>query len=263
MNPQLVQALTLLGQIALEEGNLEEARKWLSDSLNKNGEDGHTLFLLATIGIKEKKYLEARHYLEKAIAINPGIPEYYFSLITTYHEIQDYRGALELARQTLQRFPENPDAFFNVAIELTFLDEFEQAKEHFRKTIKVFERYQGPKYTQTFIAAKYKLAHLLLREGSRYEEASRILKEVVELDPNYMDAYLDLARINIRQRQYVSAGHLLERAIALEPQNAGAHYLMARTLSLAGNEREAEREYEKFNALRVTSSGNPQPGMVD
>src|SRR5439155_16540294 len=211
MNPQLVQALTLLGKIALEEGKLEEARKWLSESLNKNGENDHALFLLATIRMKETNYLEARRCLEKGIAINPNIPEYYFSLITTYHEIQDYRGALELARQTLQRFQENPDAFFNVAIELTFVDEFEQAKEHFRKTIEVFQKYPGPKYMQTLIAAKYKLAHLLLRDGSGYEEASRLLKDIVEIDPNYMDAYLVLARINIRQREYLSACHLLER----------------------------------------------------
>lgn len=263
LNPELVQSLTLLGKIALEEGDLGEGRKWLSESLSKNAENDHVLFLLATIRMKENNYLEARRCLQKGIAINPNIPEYYFSLVSTYHEAHDYRGALDLARQTLGRFPENPDAFFNVAIELTFVDEFEQAKEHFRKTIEAFKKFRGQQYMQTLIAAKYKLAHLSLRAESSYEEASRLLKEVLEMDPNYIEAYLDLARINLRQREYMSAGHLLKRAIALNPLNGAAHYLMARTLSLAGNEKEAEREYLKFDALRSDSSENPQLGMVE
>jgi len=150
----------------------------------------------------------------------------------------------------LDRFPDNPDAFFNVAIELTFLNESRQAEEYFRKTIDAFEQFAGPKYTQTLVAAKYKLSQQLLR-GESYQEAARLLNEVVEMDPNYLQAHLDLARIKIRQRLYQDARRHLERAIALNPQSEEGHYLLARAFSLAGNAIEAKREYQKFSDLRA------------
>jgi protein O-GlcNAc transferase len=250
LNPNLVQGSTLLGKIALEQGSLEEARKWLAESVVQNPANDHALFLLATIAIRESKYLEARGYLERSIAINSNIPEYYFSLVTTYHEIHDYSGALGLARQALTRFPDNPDAFFNVAIELTFVNEFEQAEEYFRKSIEAFEKFPGQKYTQTLAAAKYKLAHQLLR-GESSQEAVRLLQEVLTMDPNYLEAYVDLARLKIRLSEYQDACRLLERVIALNPQKEEAHYLLARAFSLAGNGNDAKREYQKFSDLKA------------
>lgn len=112
---------------------------------------------------------------------------------------------------------------------------------------------------------RYLAAQRLKGEAERtrslrlFEEAAKVFKEAIQLDPNAAEPHLDLGEIYFF---YLARPELAEReaeeAIRLEPQHVGAHLLLARryvyTAKMENNPRslfleQAIRAYEKVAAL--------------
>lgn len=103
-------------------------------------------------------------------------------------------------------------------------------------------------------AAEYQLGQILLAQqktveaGARFEKAS-------ELDANFPEALVALARIRIEARRYDNAIQLLQRAVQLRPKMESAHYSLMLAYRNAGRTGDARREKAELDQLQRPPEG--------
>jgi len=90
--------------------------------------------------------------------------------------------------------------------------------------------------------AFYQLGDARVRQG-RWDEAIAALQKSLWLNPFYSAPYILLGRAYHRKGQLATAEGMLRRAIAYDPNNRTAHYLLAQLLQQMGRTEEAQREF--------------------
>ena len=91
---------------------------------------------------------------------------------------------------------------------------------------------------------------LALDSLARYEEALACLREVeAQTPPNHV-TMMSLAGVLLHMGRLAESQSYLERACALQPDSADAHYNLGLTLLTAGNYREGFQEYEARWGIR-------------
>jgi adenylate cyclase len=81
------------------------------------------------------------------------------------------------------------------------------------------------------------------------KQAITLVTKAITLDDSFSYAYSLLGHLHVRTRQYDKGMAECERAIALEPNSASAHYWMGASLRLMGRHEESVRYIEK--AIRL------------
>jgi Tfp pilus assembly protein PilF len=77
----------------------------------------------------------------------------------------------------------------------------------------------------------------------------KYLSRAIELDPDFAEAHLALAKLEVRAERWTEAAAEFERAIKLDPQSAEAHYQLARVYVRLKRTDEAQRELSEFKQL--------------
>jgi tetratricopeptide (TPR) repeat protein len=101
--------------------------------------------------------------------------------------------------------------------------------------------------------AFYQLGDAYGRE-TRWDEAIRALQQSLWLNPFYSGPYILLGRAYMKKEQPATAEGMLRRAIAYDPNNRTAHYLLAQLLQQMGRAEEAKQEFAI--AERLDTRGN-------
>jgi Flp pilus assembly protein TadD len=73
----------------------------------------------------------------------------------------------------------------------------------------------------------------------------------LELSPDFVEAHVGLAKIELGNHQPEKAVTELERAIQLQPKNASAHYTLMLAYRDLGRRQEAVREMAVFRNLKA------------
>ena len=84
----------------------------------------------------------------------------------------------------------------------------------------------------------------LLRQGD-LKGATDAFTRVTEIDPAYVDGYVNIARARIDEGAHREAGQLLAKALEMSPDLPRAHYFYALTLKSAGKYDDAVRHLER------------------
>ena len=93
-----------------------------------------------------------------------------------------------------------------------------------------------------------KQAEKLTRQGETVE-AEKLLRRVIEINPQESKAKLNLANIYVKQRRLIEAYNLSIEAAKAEPKNSFAFAVLGATLLSAGNFKDASTSF--INALRL------------
>jgi tetratricopeptide (TPR) repeat protein len=88
-----------------------------------------------------------------------------------------------------------------------------------------------------------------LGDRGRFEEAEKILNQVIDLAPGFAKAYEDLGTLLVQQRKPQEAVPLLEKAIRLDAKMAEAHFQLGKALGMLGKGVEADAAFERCFAL--------------
>lgn len=78
--------------------------------------------------------------------------------------------------------------------------------------------------------AKPVAAGIELCRTGRYDEAEKLMQELIKTEPNCSHAYLILATASVGKGDLTAAEELTKRAIALDPKNREAHYNLCQLL---------------------------------
>lgn len=71
---------------------------------------------------------------------------------------------------------------------------------------------------------KYQYALNLIKADENHKAARRELEKVISLDPNHLDAYLQLSSLAEKKGDYLLSKNYLEKALEIDPKNADIYY---------------------------------------
>ena len=117
-------------------------------------------------------------------------------------------------------------------------ERYETALNGYRKALE---------YAPGWALAKNGAAKVHVREDSPYYDplkAEELYKEVLDLDPDFVFATINLARLKMRQKKWSEAESYLLAAIRSDPDRSSIYRSMARVKEAQGELREAIRYYE-------------------
>ena len=154
---------------------------------------------------------EALGLVEKAMRLNPRYPPWYLNeLGTAYRRMGRYAEAIAAQKQVLLRTPDYPLAHLNLTA--SYLWQW------------AFQLSQGPQ---------------------ALEQALEAAQRAVALYDSLWAAHMNLGYVSLWEQQYEQALAELERAIALDPNEAWSYAALAETLSRVGRSEEALRMVEQ------------------
>ncbi len=83
----------------------------------------------------------------------------------------------------------------------------------------------------------------------QFEEARALFEQALALDPYNAQCHAGLGKVLVRQENYEAGIAELQKAVELDPNDAGSYYVLGYALRAVGDEGKAAEAYEKFLAL--------------
>ena len=171
--------------------------------------------LSAEIFEVQGRYEEAIAEYRKAIALNSSAPDLHFRLGRALLMSQQGGAALEQARAE-------------------FIAELERNPED--------------------AACEFQLGQIA-QARNRADEAALRFQRALTLSPSFPEALIALAKIHAGAQRYPQAIALLEKAIALQPANASAHYALMMAYRNSGDSTKAKAEQATLERLQKPPEG--------
>ncbi|MCZ6634584.1 MAG: tetratricopeptide repeat protein, partial [bacterium] len=232
-------ALFNLSTTLYAQGEIDEAIERLRQTILINPNSGLAFRNLGYMLYQKKRLPEALEMLQKALQLNPDD----ISLRTKLTEItQELDGTGAYAR-------------YQSAIANGNLEAAQSA------ILKALER--SPNHSP-YITALSNLGSLY-HEQDRLDKAKTIYLDVLDRNPDRLEAQINLGILYYSQRQYQQSVVTFERAIELAPEDVEALLGLAQAYEKTGQRPDADRTYQRILALDPENSvarnrlQSPQP----
>ncbi len=261
------EAIELIGA-----GKPNEAAQFCANSLQKFPNDVSLLGLLGVIYVKMNQPVEAERYLRKAIELAPSFAKPHEDLGMLLINLNRHEEAVPLLQNATRLDPTSADALFNLGKALAKIGRGKEADEAFegafeltpsRKLLADAARLHGEgKYdeaervyrqilnTEPDNVDALRMLAMLAATAGNYDDAEKLLRQVIRLAPDYFTAHMDLGRILKNQDRFEDAIFALRAALQIEPNNANTWFMLGATLAPAAMTYEAVEAYQKSLELR-------------
>ena len=157
-------------------------------------------------------------------------------------EKQSYEAAAEQFRLALKANPTALGLHYevgNMLLQLSGPNALEEAKKEYEEELRLHPFHAG---------SYFQLAEIELK-NQQSDTAWKLYSKVLELEPKFGDAFVGLCKISLRKDLLKEAADYCERAVAVEPANLPAHYLLSQIYQRLGRAAEAEAQLELFEKL--------------
>lgn len=156
----------------------------------------------------------AVEYYNKAISLNPNEKDFYYNLGSLYLQEKLFNRAVYYLKNVLEMDELDSQAHTNLAIAyMQKQNENKLAYAHFCKAIEL---------NPYDLIALINLARLMWRHYYKYKDAIKIYEKVIEIEPEKLDAYLDLGELFISYDDYNLAIDWYKKALIIEADNSEA-----------------------------------------
>ncbi len=170
------------------------------------------------------------NHLERAVQENPDDPGMRLSLIQHYLEDKDYSAALELAQQMLSAYPDNEGALFLTGMAYTKLASHEEAVNYLKKFADMRRNPIDPQMDKVLEASLYFLGKNYLALNNT-PAAIQALSEAIAIDPTDADAKYLLGLAYAGAEQHKLAIQNYEDAVRFVPTFPEAYHGMVESYS--------------------------------
>lgn len=223
-------------------GDVQRAVKELNQNISANKKDYKSMTMLAEIYFEKNELAKSMDLYEKSYKIKKNYPLTLFGIAKMYQLKKDYKNAAEFFLKASKKEKDNSDSLINVALCYKMLNINDKAVEY---TNKVFEK-------ENIGASVYYTA-------SKIDEIKEIqyLKKAISTNPLFVEAWLDLAFISIKNRRYDLAKIYLKTVKYVEPLNYKYFYLSGLINKQLGDKNSAKENFAKtleINPLFVDAS---------
>ena len=263
-----------------QQNRLYEANQALNKALDAKIGDHAQLFTnLAVVNLKLGNFSEAIQYANQAIALKPYRYKPYDILGTIYLKTGNYPQAEKTFLRTLEVFPQKGDGYIRLA-------SVYEKQNRLSEAVEVLNKVFGLRDVN--FAKAYNQLSILFWRMHRLPESIDAAHKALELDPDFLDAYLtlgisyeDAGQLEMAFRQFTrgwqkgldmvklyntwASHHLqnnnpdrailyLKQAVGLDPRRAESHRNLSRAYAMKGMTAEAELEK---NMARQLAAGQP------
>ena len=211
-----------LGEAYANDQQWLKAAEVFKQGADLRGIDAHGYFYWATSLFDAGKLDEALDGYTKARSVDYSVS--HSGTFRYIAEIYRLRGmpdkALAHYQSFLQREPNDVEALFQAGYISFKLDQVDQAQDYFRKLIAVDPKHAGGAANLAALEARYNEKHI----GRNEKTPGITLREVVQANPNSVEAHVNLGAQFITEGVYPEALTMLERAVSLRPNSAAVQY---------------------------------------
>lgn len=192
--------------------NMTEARELLKEVLKEDPEHLNALLQLGDIAIAEDNFHKAREYYQRARDLNPKNIEVLFSLERLMERTERWSEALRYGEEVLEIDDENLSALYKKRDLLEKLERWDDLVL-VQKTILKNEHTEKDKdrERQNLVGYKYEYGRHSLENGE-LEKAKKAFRTVLRLEKDFIPATLGLAEVLLREGETEEAINLLEKS---------------------------------------------------
>jgi len=203
----------------------EDAEGYLLEAMRIGKPFADVYYMLGVIAWHRNDYENARRYLEEAVNMNPGYVEAATNLALLYNEHGEYEKANQVhrkmreiteARKTSDIEPYLKSKVANMYAEIG--DIFKGAG-HLLFAEREYRR--ALDFAPEYLDIKFKLA-LVLKDKGEKEEAILILKEIVNKNPNFNNARINLGVLLFLSDKRDESRYHFEEVLKRDPENKNA-----------------------------------------
>ena len=222
-----------------QKGDFKRAEEAFEQAVALHPSDARALTALGEVQEQLGKLPQSIETFRKVIELDPRSADAHENLGIALGDRSDLADALKESSIATQLAPRSASAHFLRGRLLSDLGNHEDARSEFRKTLDI-----APEYAE----ALYYWAALEGDEGNT-EIQGNLLKRYVGLRPDQATAFDQLGHVLEEEHRESEAVAAWRRAIALNPQDSGAIYYLARALRQT-NPAESRQLIERDQELR-------------
>lgn len=211
-----------------DRGWLDEAIREFKKAIELDPNSAHAHDNLATVYSEKKLYTQALEEYLTALRLEPDSATAHYNL-ACFLATHAHDMAIEQYKEAIAQDPEYPDAHLNLGMTYADLDQREEAKAEFKAAIEL---------EPTDALARHELAAMLMDEGD-YRGAIALLNDVVRLEPENYEGWLDLGISYAQKGFYQEAERCYGKARDLNPDDVLLNYNVAALYSLWDKRSEA------------------------
>ncbi|MYC69347.1 MAG: tetratricopeptide repeat protein [Gemmatimonadetes bacterium] len=245
LNPQTENTYHRLGNVLYEQGRYEEALEATHIAIKQapNSSEIHTNLgaILKALG----RFEEAETHFRRAIALDPQVGDAYLNLGTALYEQSRYEEALEATRIAVEQASVFSQAHTNLAEILSKLGRYDEAMNALAQAVAL-----DPSSSQA--AELHFRMGQMARENGQFEAAAEHYMHTLKADPHHAEALHWLATLRAQQQRYEEMLELLQRFVALHPNDAATYSNMGIALVFLGRNDEALRSFDQALSLDPT-----------
>ncbi|MFC1538815.1 tetratricopeptide repeat protein [Candidatus Latescibacterota bacterium] len=158
----------------------------------------------------------------------------YFELGISELDSGNFKKAIQAFKKAIKINPDDQRVYNNLGIAYELSHDLEKARSAYEKAIEI-----NPQNSSIL----NNLAGLALLEG-KPQNAAFLFDSAISADPMYIEPYMNVARMFIEMREFLSAEPYVLKVLEIEPENAEAHNLMGVITSITERSEEAVTHFQ-------------------
>ncbi len=211
-----------LGEAYANDQQWLNAAQAFKQGADLRGLDPNGYFYWATMLFNAGKLDEAFEGYGKARSVDVSVShaETFRYLAEIYRLRGMFDKALAHYQLLLQRQPNDVEALFQAGYISFKLNQLDPALEYFKKLTAVDPKHAGGAANLAALEARYNEKHT----GRNEKTPGITLREVVQANPNSVEAHVNLGAQLITEKVYPEALSILKQAVSLQPNSPAAQY---------------------------------------
>lgn len=172
----------------------------------------------------------------KAEKIDPGNHDIQNEIALVYQKIDQYDLALLHYKKAIQLKPDFSEAYNNMGVLYSILGQFDDALDCFNRALSNI-LYKTPHFACHNIGLVY-------LEKNETEKAIEFFKKSIAIDPEYLEAYFDLAGVYEKSGRFNDVIDTYNKIMSLAPEALEARLNLAKIYLKNGRKKEAASEID-------------------
>ena len=246
--PDSPETLYLLAQVYSDQGKVVDALDLLVRAHKLAPQNSDIVFLLARVSMSQNYFEDAIPLLESGLKVTPqradlraALGESYFMSGKTEKAIDEFKKLIDV----------DPSARSYAFMGLSYrhLGRFDEAKKYFQEGLKLDRHNSSCLFNMGFIEE---------RQGD-HAAAQQKFEEVLRDNPDFSEALLELANLQVADKKFESAAQLLKRYVHVSRDPASGYYKLAMVERSLHQMEAAQRDLSVFQTLSKNASAGPYP----
>jgi len=225
LDPAFAEALSSLGVLYSQQGKNQEAASLFQQAIENDPKFTKAYVNLGLLMAQSGRFSEAEQQFRIAIQVDSNYADSYSALGMLQAKTGRGPESLKNFEKVVVLQPDSAQAHLNLGIAL--VDQFDRAAG-FR------EFSQAVRLDPKFSAAHCNLGRFYFETG-KYADADRELELAIHLNAQLPEAFYFLALTAKQENQLERSTGLLQKLIALQPDNADGQYLLGQNMEHSGD----------------------------